>query len=119
MVNKFTANPDEPYQQRIPIKEKDFIDDYVYRLYAPFAVDLMGRPNTFVLKQPISYYSAPDDNLEPVITLEAGKKYIINTYDINSYKYGIQSWPTYNKGWRFVFHLLKQAMRSRLHKLTT
>ncbi|HOJ12211.1 MAG TPA: hypothetical protein PK733_16705 [Clostridiales bacterium] len=102
LVNNFIANPNEPYQQRIPIAEEKFIDDYIYRLYFPFATDLLGRPNTFVLKKPISYYSAPDDNLEPVITIDSGKKYIITTNDINSYKYGIQSWPTYKKGWRYV-----------------
>jgi len=44
-----------------------------------------------------------------VITLEAGKKYIINTNDINSYKYGIQSWPTYNKGWRFAIPFVEEG----------
>jgi len=50
LVSKFTANPDEPYQQRIPIAEEGFIDDYIHRLYSPFAVDLLGRPNTFMLE---------------------------------------------------------------------
>ena len=109
LVSKFTDNPNEPYQQRIPIAEKDFIDDYIYRLYSPFAVDLVARPNTFVLKQPISYYSAPDDNLEPVLTLDAGKTYMIRTNYTNNYKYGIQSWPTYKKGWRFVIPFVKEG----------
>ncbi|MGI6537917.1 MAG: hypothetical protein ACOX22_06210 [Caldicoprobacterales bacterium] len=102
LANTFTPSPSEPYQQQMPISEEGFIDDYIYRLYSPFAVAPIGRPNTFVLNQPISYFSAPDDNLKPAITLEAGKTYIINTNDKNDYKYGIKSWPTYKKGWRYV-----------------
>lgn len=109
LVSNFIANPNEPYQRRIPIAEEDFIDDYIYRLYSPFAEILLGRPNTFVLKQPINYYSAPEDNLEPVITLDAGKTYMIRTDDTSNYKYGIQSWPTYKKGWRFVIPFIEEG----------
>lgn len=109
LVSNFVANPNEPYQQRIPIAEEDFIDDYIYLLYSPFAVAPIGRPNTFVLKQPINYYSAPYDNQEPVITLSAGKTYMISTNNINDYKYGIQSWPTYKKGWRFVIPFIEKG----------
>jgi hypothetical protein len=102
LTKQFTPNPDEPYQQQLPLSEEGFIDDYIYKLYSPFALAPIGRPNTFVLEQPIYYYSAPDDKLEPEIVLEAGKTYIISTNDINDYKYGIQSWPTYKRGWRYV-----------------
>lgn len=109
LISNFIANPNEPYQQRIPIAEEDFIDDYIYQLYSPFATAPLGRTNTFVLKQPINYYSAPDDNQEPVITLSPGKTYMISTDDTRNYKYGVQSWPTYKKGWRFVIPFIEKG----------
>lgn len=109
LESKFIINSDEPYQEQIPISKEDFIDDYIYRLYSPFAEAPIVMPNDFVLKQSISYYSEPDDNLEPLLTLDAGKTYMIRIFDTRNYKYGIKSWPTYEKGWRFVIPFFERG----------
>lgn len=111
LVNSFVFNPDssEPYQQQMHMAEEDFIDFYIDRFYSIIAVNPVGRSNVFVLEQPIRYYSAPDDHLTPVLTLESGKKYIITTNNRDSFKNGTRSWPTYQMGWRFVTPFVEEG----------
>ena len=111
LANSFVFNPNssEPYQQQMHIAEEDFIDFYINKFYSNLAQAPIGFPNVFILEQPISYYAAPDDNIAPVLTLEAGKKYVITSHYTNSHKYGIRSWPAYQKGWRFVTHFVEEG----------
>ncbi len=67
-------------------------------------------PVVVTLSQPLYYYAAPGDT-KPALTLEAGKQYVVYSGYMHGaffweklwgFGYGLKSWPTYEKGWRYA-----------------
>lgn len=87
------------------------------RLFAEYVADWDGEtlaydytPVVVTLSQPLYYYAAPGDE-EPALTLEAGKQYVVYSGYMRGaffweklwgFGYGLKSWPTYEKGWRYA-----------------
>ena len=93
----------EPYSQQIPLNQMDFS---VYDKYFPHASTAGYNPNiqrSIPLPADINYYSSPDDNAKPVLTLKKGTVIFMTPSDYRPYceMYGLHCFPDYKKGWRY------------------
>ena len=92
----------EPYSQQIPLNQMDFS---VYDKYFPknFSLQKVYLQRSISLPADINYYSSPDDNAKPVLTLKKGTAVFITPSDDMPYCkiYGLYCFPDYKKGWRY------------------
>lgn len=82
----------------------DKIDFSEFNRYFPNTMVPMIARSDQVAEIPMtmSYYSAPDDEVEPAFQIDSGTRIILYSDDIPMKGYGVQSWPTYQREWRYA-----------------
>jgi hypothetical protein len=77
----------------------------VYDKYFPHAIAAIKIPiqHSITLTADINYYSSPDDNTKPVLTLKKGTVIVVSPSADAPYfeMYGLHCFPDYKKGWRY------------------
>lgn len=66
-------------------------------------VTYLWNRNVSELPFPVRYYTYEDGDYKLAFTTEDNVKYVISVYGFGpSSTYGVISWPTYDKGWRYT-----------------
>lgn len=90
------------YKQKIPVDEMDFgkLGKSIARIVA---VDISNYPVKFKVKKDIYYYIEPDKKSEIVHVIHKGDMLVLDCdkHDISKFSHRIETWPTYEAGWRY------------------
>lgn len=96
------------------LDEGTFLETYKELHDARWSFFLPNNLTVVTLSEPLYYYNSPED-AEPALVLEAGKRYLVYSPELEReifrrggrwIGYGLVSWPTYEKGWRYARPLI-------------
>lgn len=103
LTNGYKAAEESPYIQGVPMEEIDFDDIRSRYIHTAAALPLPFYDFSFLytLTDDITYYTVENGNMKPAFTVPKGTE-ILWFCGSADYGYGLYSYPTYQKGWRYA-----------------